>query len=466
MQRQSSSLRSSSLPSSSLRSSGLRSSSIWIVGILAGLLLLLVQATGALRAQSDDVLDNAYDHGFIAYSKTAPTDPVARLQRRIDSGEVTLDSEPRLGYLPAILRELNIPLTSQSLVFSKTSFQFTPIVPRRPRALYFNDDVYVGYVQGSRVLEFASVDPKLGAVFYTLDEEEKGPPRFQREVYFCLICHDSSAITNGVPGFMTLSVLPDKEGNAIRSAPANAMSDQTPFNERWGGWYVTGTHGTQRHRGNTIFPLGIPALERTDWSKGANVATIDDKIDTADYLTPHSDIVALIALTHQTRIHNLMTRASYETQRAIRDEGNANGGLTQPGERYSGITAERIRAAVEPLVRGMFFVNEAPLTDSVRGTSGFAADFEKGGVRDRKGRSLKNLDLRRRFLRYPLSYLIYSPAFDALPGAAKDFFYERAGMILSGTSTADFGHLSTEDRAAILEILVDTKPDFVRATRK
>ena len=442
-----------------------QSSSSWIPGVLAGLLLLLIPVSGALRAQSDGPLDSAFDHGFIAYSKTAPTDPVARLQQRIDSGEVILESEPRLGYLPAILRALKVPASSQSLVFSKTSFQFTQIAPSRPRALYFNDDVYVGYVQGSRVLEFASVDPKLGAVFYTLDEEEKGPPRFQREVYFCLICHDSSAITGGVPGFMTLSVLPDKQGNAIRSAPANAMSDQTPFEERWGGWWVTGTHGKQRHRGNTIFPSGVSMLERTDWSKGANVAKLDDRIDTAAYLTPHSDIVAMIALTHQTRMHNLMTRANYETQRAIRDEENANSGPTQPGAPYSGVTAERIRGAVEPLVRGMFFVNEAPLTDSVRGASGFAADFEKSGVRDRKGRSLKDLDLNRRFLRYPLSYLIYSPAFDALPGPAKDFLYERVRTILAGAATADYGHLSTEDRAAIFEILMDTKPDFVRARR-
>jgi hypothetical protein len=425
-------------------------------------LLLLIPAGRALSGQSDGM----FDHGIIAYSKTAPTDPVARLQSRMDSGEVKLEYEPRLGYLPAILRALNVPASSQSLVFSKTSFQFTQITTGRPRALYFNDEVYVGYVQGSRTLEFASSDPKLGAVFYTLEEDENVPPRFQREIYFCLICHDSSTITGGIPGFMTLSVLPDKEGNAIRSAPANAMTDQTPFNERWGGWYVTGTHGTQRHRGNTIFPTGVPELWRMDWSKGANITSLEDQIDTTRYLTPHSDIVALIALTHQTRIHDLMTRASYETQFAVHDEESANSGQAGSGAPYSRITTERIRAAVEPLVRGMFFVNEAPLTDSVRGVSGFAADFAKSGVRDRKGRSLKDLDLKRRFLRYPLSYLIYSPAFDALPGPAKDFFYERVTTILSGPDTADFKHLSAEDRTAIYEILLDTKPDFARIARQ
>jgi hypothetical protein len=321
-------------------------------------------------------------------------------------------------------------------------------------------------VQGSHLLEFASVDPKLGAVFYTLDEEKPGKPKFQREVYFCLICHDSATITGGIPGFMTLSVLPDKQGNAIRSAGANAMSDQTPFNERWGGWYVTGTHGAQRHRGNTLFPSGIPAIDKVDWSRGANVTTLDGKIDVASYLTPDSDIVALIALTHQTRIHNLITRANYETRRAIQDEENTLKGLSVKSDRYSDLTLKRIREAVEPMVRGMFFVNEAPLTDTVRGTSTFAADFEKSGVRDSKGRSLKDLDLNRRFLRYPLSYLIYSQAFDELPGPAKDVFYQRAWTILSGKDTANYPNLSIDDRIAIREILQDTKPDFVRAAYK
>jgi hypothetical protein len=433
----------------------MKSSRFYLLGIT--LLLGILSFVATFSAQSD----SDYDHGIIAYSKTAATDPIARLQRRLDSGEVRLEADSSRGYLPAILRELNVLASSQSLVFSKTSFQFTQIAPSRPRALYFNDEVYVGAVQGSKLIEFASVDPKLGAVFYTLDEEEKGPPRFKREIYFCLICHDSSAVTGGVPGFMTLSVLPNSEGNAIRSAPANPMSDQTPFNERWGGWYVTGTHGTQRHRGNTVFPNGLPMLERMDWSKGANKTTLNDRIETADYLTPNSDIVALIALTHQTRIHNLMTRANYETRRALHDEEKVTAG-TSLGQSYSSITAERIRAAVEPLVRGMLFVNEAPLTDSVQGNSGFAAQFEKAAVRDGKGRSLKDLDLKRRFLRYPMSYLIYSPAFDALPQAAKDYFYERVKAILAGADAEDFRHLSAEDRNAIFEILTDTKPEFAQ----
>jgi hypothetical protein len=166
-------------------------------------------------------------------------------------------------------------------------------------------------------------------------------------------------------------------------------------------------------------------------------------------------------LTHQSRIHNLMTRANYDVQRAMIDEEKAYKGTEGSGGRYSRITMERIRGAVEPLVRGMFFVYEAPLTSPIRGTSGFADEFEKGGIRDSQGRSLKDLDLNRRLLRYPLSYLIYSDAFDELPGAAKEYFYDRANAILSGDDTSDaFAHLSETDRGAILEILKETKPEF------
>jgi hypothetical protein len=168
-----------------------------------------------------------------------------------------------------------------------------------------------------------------------------------------------------------------------------------------------------------------------------------------------------MTLTHQVRIHNLITRANYEVQKAMVDEEKAYKELVKPGSRYSAITTERIRGAVEPLVRGMFFVNEAGLTAPVRGTSGFAEDFPKTGIRDSKNRSLKDLDLQRRFLRYPLSYLIYSESFDALPQAARDYFYDRAKAILTGEDESSaFSHLSKADRTAILEIVQETRPEF------
>ena len=390
-----------------------------------------------------------YDHGPIAYMSTPASDPIAKLQTRMDSGDVRLQFDPeRGGYLPALLHELNIPRTSQSLVFSKTSLQLFLIAPETPRAIYFNDNLYVGAVQGSPILEFASIDPNLGAVFYTLTQKEGDPPKFERESLACLLCHDSAA-TNQVPGLMALSVLTDKNGNAITAAGTGPMSDRTPFKERFGGWYMTGTHGTQRTWANvnasvTKDRIGDAKtfLRRLDLEPGANVTNLESRFDTKRYLTPDSDLAALLVLTHQTRMHNLITRVRYEVAAAGDDK-------------------ERIRQAVEPLVRGMLFVWEAGFDEQVAGNTTFATDFAKTGPRDRQGRSLRELDLNKRLLRYPLSYLVYSEQFDALQPSAKAQFFRRLRAILTGTdSNKDFSHLSDADRKAILEILTDTKPDF------
>jgi hypothetical protein len=403
--------------------------------------MLPAWAVGALQSPYD------FDHGAVRYTTAPSADPIARLQQRIQAGEVTLEYDPQQGYLPALLDELQIGRSSQSLVFSKSSLQLFLIAPRNPRAIYFNDDVYIGSVQSSPILEIAAMDPNLGAVFYTLDQ--KSPkPQFQREFLACLLCHDTP-VTNEVPGLMTLSVLTDREGNVIPAAGTAPMSDRTPFKERFGGWYVTGTHGSQRHWGNLTVPAtrdnigdAKAYIRRLNLEPGANLTTLEGRFDTKPYLTPSSDIAALMVLTHQTRIHNLITRARYEVDAA-------------------GDNPEGIRVAVEPLVRGMFFVWEAALESPVTGNTSFASDFEKQGPHDRMGRSLRDLDLEKRLFRYPLSYLVYSEQFEGLQPAAKDQFFRRVHEILTAPDPGrDFKHLSEADRLAIREILTETKPEF------
>src|SRR5205085_6191073 len=136
----------------------------------------------------------------INYSKSTPADAVAKLQQQIDEGGVTLAYDEAHGYLPAVLKALKVPVSSQGLVFSRTSLQVDRIAPWTPRAIYFNDDVYVGWVQGGPIMEIASVDPALGAVFYTLRQDPTGRPAFERQTQTCLQCHDSSSSTGGVPG--------------------------------------------------------------------------------------------------------------------------------------------------------------------------------------------------------------------------------------------------------------------------
>ena len=140
--------------------------------------------------------------------KSAPDDnPVAALREKFRAGRVKLPFDDDRGYLKAVLKELDVPVSSQVLVFSKTSLQRERITPKTPRAIYFNDDVYVGFCLRGDVLEVSAADPLLGTVFYTLDQEPAERPRFARQTENCLICHGSST-TRGVPGHLMRSVHP------------------------------------------------------------------------------------------------------------------------------------------------------------------------------------------------------------------------------------------------------------------
>ena len=379
----------------------------------------------------------------------------ADLAQQIQAGKIVLNYDETHGYLRSLLKQLNVPISSQTLVFSKSSFQLSQIGPEAPRAVYFNDDVYVGWVNHGQFIEIAEVDPQTGPVFYKLTQEDDPYPLVHRETEECLVCHDTFQTSTPVPRLLMLSVLPNPEGNALKAA-ALITNDQSPLRERWGGWYVTGTHGMQRHLGNTLVRARADDVDdmrkfiaRMDLSVGANVTDLRSKFDTKEYLSPHSDIVALMVLGHQTHVHNMITSGVYEIRDAI----------TQGLSREK--MADAVKDAGERIVRAMLFVSEAQLTEPIRGTSSFAEEFMKRGPRDSKGRSLRDLDLQHRLLRYPLSYLIYSKSFDAMPGELKDYVNRRVREVLTGEDkSADFQHLSAEDRTAILEILRETKPEF------
>jgi len=357
----------------------------------------------------------------------APRDRIATLNDRLENGTVKLVFQPASGYLHSVLEKLDIMVESQVMVFSKTSFQAKLISPENPRALYFTDDIVIGWVRGSPLIEVAAIDPGKGVVFYTLDQSSAEKPRFQRNDT-CNSCHQSQR-TQGVPGLFILSSNPYLESNAVDSD--SAVTDQrTPLTQRWGGWYVSGRSNRFRHLGNRI---GQGWLE-----------SLYDQFYTSGYLTEYSDIVALMVLEHQTQMSNLISRLDLETRSAER--------LAAPA-----------RDTVNSLVDYLLFIDEAPLPSRIIGTSGYAEKFTDLGPRDRKGRSLRQFDLNHRLLKYPCSYMIYSDAFNALPSVAKDAIYARIWQILSGGEKQPrYARLSTADRQAILEILRDTKNNLPR----
>jgi hypothetical protein len=396
----------------------------------------------ALVALADDFQGSThmmpFEEDTIAYSKTPESGPVARLQRQIEEGKVRLKHETAYGYLLSVLHELKVPKSSQMLVFSKTSFQRERISPHNPRAVFFSDDVYVGYVPGSPMLEISTVDPKLGGVFYTLDQRPVDKPRFARTDQ-CLECH-ASGKTMGVPGHLVRSFETDESGVTDLKSGVSLVNHRTPFEERWGGWYVTGTHGDQTHRGNLI---GAEAFDRQKREPNylGNVTNLSQFFDVSIVPAPHSDIVALMVLEHQTHMHNYLARLNQAARIMLLQYGHV----------------KYLQSAVDSFLEYLLFTEEAPLTTRVNGASGFAQEFAAAGPKDSKGRSLRDFDLRTRLFKYPCSYLIYSEAFDELPAPLKETIYKRLFDILSGKDK-EFEAIQPQTRLAILEILRETKP--------
>jgi hypothetical protein len=384
------------------------------------------------------------EYPTIPYTTGKRTDRVAVLIDKIERGEAELSYDRERGYLESLLAELGIDASSQTLVYSQTSLQGKRIGPKTPRAIYFNDDVYVGYVQDGPI-EIASLDPDLGPVFYLL-EQSAPKPKFSAELGRCMSCHDSYSLTGGgAPRFIVGSGYTGTTGMLVSHEGWILISDRTPLKSRWGGWYVTGRHGSQVHLGNMVIKT-LYDFDRLEELRVGNRDTLDGLVDTKPYLTSSSDIVALLVLQHQADVQNLITRVSYDARSA-------------PEKRE-----EPLEETVERLLRMMLFVDAVEYTEPISGDPKFAQQFLGRAVRDSQGRSLRDFDLTRRLFRYPLSYVIYSPAFDALPSDAKSLFYARLNEVLTGADTsASFEHLSAADRTAVLEILRDTKPDAIPA---
>jgi hypothetical protein len=418
----------------------------WTIGLVGSLAVGLIAGVAA-APQPTPLIDVSADlvrEPVLQYFTKPTTDAIVKLNAELQGGAVKLTFDDTQGYLPAILDALHLPSESQILIFSKTSVQSRYITPRNPRAIYFNDAVTVGYIPGAEYLEFAVEDPRQGVIFYTLDQRRTEQPIVERRD-FCLACHNANA-TLDVPGMLVRSVAATVTGN---TAPrlANFVSDhRTPFDERWAGHYVTGSHGAMTHLGNTTYARSSDPDSATT-TETMNVASVKDRFEADRYISPHSDIVALLVFEHQMRMTNLLTRIGWDTRVAL--------------EAKRADVAEIINRAAAEVVDYLLFIDEAPLPDRVAGTSGFGEKFAALGPADRRGRSLRQLDLTTRLLRYPCSYMIYAEAFEALPPEARDAIYRRLWEVLSGREqSARYARLSAIDRRAITEILRDTKTNL------
>ncbi len=369
-------------------------------------------------------------------------DPIATLIADLKAGKTQLKFEPEHGYLKDLLTRLDIPWSSQMLVFSKTSQQGYYISPRKPRAIYFNDQLYVGWVNGGDLIEIASVDAKEGTHMYTLRNARTPQAEFQMNPQECVACHGGRT-ARSVPSLIIRSVYPDPDGSPIFTSGGRFTTPSAPLKDRWGGWYVSGTHGEDRHMGNAI-ARGEDVNTALDMEAGANKTDLRRYFDSSEYLTPHSDIMALMVAEHQMEFQNRAGRA----QMAVRNMG-------------ANPSPDRIDSLAGFLLDSLLGVDEIELTDPIKGTTTFARDFAKAGIKDDKGRSLYDLEFDKRMFKYRLSPMIYSPAFEGLPTALKEQIYQRLKAILTGQNPSkDYAHLTPETKQVLLEILKQTKPDF------
>ena len=405
------------------------------------LVLIVLAAGAAAAAQLPQTATDLVREPAIDYFRKPAADRVAQLKQNIERGAVTLSYEPAQGYLRSVMNALRLPTDSQLLVYSKTSVQSVRINPKHPRAIYFDDSVTLGYIRGADYLEFAVQDPQQGIIFYTLDQMPADKPAIQRRD-FCLSCHNSLA-TLEVPGMLVRSIVTAPTGATLPQFGNAVVDHRTPFDERWGGYYVTGTHGAMQHLGNALVDRADPDASR---AASQNVTALDGRFDTDAYLSPHADIAALMVFDHQMRMMNLLTRAGWDIRVAAAQQQDV---------------AAKARELAVAVADYMLFSDEAPLRAPVKGTSGFAARFSAQGPFDRMGRSLRDLALDGRLMRFPCSYMIYSDAFAQLPAPMRDAVYIRLADVLTGKVHDDrYARLSATDRAAILEILRDTKPDW------
>ena len=421
--------------------------------IAISLVLLLVFDA---RAQSTE----DYELPPVNYSSTAPTEIVSRLQARMASAELRFAGSDR-EVVQALLRELQIPSESQLLVFSKTSLQRQRISPQTPRAIYFSDTCYVGWVPGG-LLEVASIDPALGPVFYALDprpESEKSR-RFVRDPD-CLRCHGGTFVPH-IPAVFARSVFPDEEGEAILRYGTQVVDFRTPFAERWGGWFVTGKHGKAFHRGN-VFARDQGPTPVMDVARGSNLTNLSRRLGLDQYLAKSSDIVALLVFEHQLAVHNAITRAGFNCRRML----NYQKGLQEAFK--EAVTAEpaydSVKSVFESATREvlgcLLFKDEAPLPEGLEGNATFQQAFLAGARRSAKGDALKDLSLHGHLFKNRCSYLIYSEAFLALPEGLKRRIYTRlAKALLPENSDPMYAYLDSDERGRIRDILRETHPEL------
>ena len=369
--------------------------------MLACSMALLIEVASAVEPTPVEITSPLpYGPDPINYFAESTDDAIARLQQRLDERVVSFENRNYSGYLLDLLRALDVPVESQTLVFSKTSVIQPLIKPSSPRAIYFNDDVTIGWVPGAAAIEMTLQDDQKGTVFYTLPQwleiSDAPPLKFRRDTR-CIACHVSVKTLN-VPGHILGSFLTDRRGQPREGF--SSINHTTAFEKRWGGWYVSGLAPQLVHRGNLIGEDDA-SRHKTELAFRGAVSDLSPLADLNRYPTAHSDLVALLVLDHQMHFYNLVNRVRFEHRLNRRSDTE------------------------EQLVRYALMKDEAALSGPVTGSTKFAEVYQSLGPRDEQGRSLRQLDLQTKLFRHDLSPLIASRPFQSLPVEVRSRLYKQ-----------------------------------------
>lgn len=377
------------------------------------------------------------------YSDTAPTDALAVLQKRIEAGEIDVSKHYGMKSLQLVLGALNIPVESQVLVFSKTSLQNDRIGPATPRALYFSEDAYVGYVPSGHI-EVIIHDAILGPVFYLISQGREDSLEIRRDTNRCLSCH-ATARTEDVPGMLIRSVYAQESGHPVLQWGTHDVHHETPVADRWGGWYVTG-RSAMPHLGNRVFANDSPLTPSS-----IPIRSVAGLVDTRPYPRPSSDIVALLVLEHQVKMHNLINAAGWNYRRSLHFMKQLNPDVAE-GDGSAGGVADR---GAEQIVDYLFFKDEADLGEGVEGDAGFQQQWINRFPKSKAGESLAEFRLYGRIFKNRCSYMVYSDAFRGMPLVLRKKVIARMKQVLRGEITG-FEYLKPSERGRIDGILSET----------
>ena len=408
----------------------------------------------------------AYEEAPHHYWSATLTDKGTEFDAALQSARFRLPDGPDLTAVCAVLKELKIPESSQTLVFSKTSVQKTLISPWNPRALFFNDECYAAWVPGG-LMEFAMVDPVLGPIFYLLDfhRPDRTHPRLDRP-QSCLDCHGSN-MTNRLPGLMIRSVFPDKEGSVLFQAGTSLIDHTSPIDTRWGGWFVTGGHGSATHRGNA-FASELQGTVTLDTSQSFNQQSLKHFFTAKKYPRDTSDIVSLMVLEHQIMMSARLSEASYDMRAAMVRQKALRAELGDPPtDELVGTALIVAESHASKVLDALLFKDEAELPQGgVQGHPDFQRDFRAMHPAAPDGQSLAEFHLSNRLFRHRCSYLIYSRQWAALPPPFLDLLMSKLHSILTATEPHPaYRYLGNEERSTILRILAGTLPGLPASWR-